>query len=384
MAKVTVFTTVYNIAEYLPRFFECMERQSFSDYKHLIIDDGSEDESYEICKQQAEKDRRIKVVHVEHMGIASARNLALSMLDTQFTASADGDDVYEADYLLHLVKAQEAYDADLVISRVAYRNESYKKILENPEMGEMIIEKKDFPEMLPRLLENSRLNFLYGKLYRTEFLQDIRVEVDVKVGSDTMINSQYLSKIKRLALIDDMDANYIQYTSRSVTSYKGRDYYRRMFRIQKYLMSSFQSSGYLNAEMQRVIDKRIFQSLNWSLTKLEQNRTPLTEAIEVIGEMANDPLYVNAYERQMQRGNLKPYGFQILSPDEALPYYIEKKVGLLEKKLEKMEKERDQIEAQKKDLEEAINALEHSVSFRTGRILTFPGRKLRDLVKRKV
>ena len=384
MPKVTVFTTVYNIAEYLPRFFECMKRQSFTDYKHLIIDDGSDDESYEICKRQAEKDGRVEVVHIDHLGIASARNLILSLLDTPFTASADGDDIYEDDYLLHLVDAQEKYDADLVISRVAYRNEAYKKILENPEMGERVIEKRDFPEMLPRLLEESRLNFLYGKLYRTKFLKDIRVEDDVRVGSDTMINCQYLSKIQRIALIDDLDANYIQYTSRSVTSYNGRDYYRRMFRIQEFLMSSFLASGYLNSEMQRVIDKRIFQSLRWSLGKLEHSRVSLIEAIEVIGEMAYDPLYINAYERQKQRGDLKPYGFQILSSDEVLPYYIEKQVSQLEKRAEKAEKERDRVNRQKKDLEEAIYALEHSVSFRTGRVLTYPGRKIRDLLKRKV
>ena len=54
----------------------------------------------------------------------------------------------------------------------------------------------------------------------------------------------------------------------------------------------------------------------------------------------------------------------------------------MERKKKNVERERDRVNRQKKDLEDAIYFLEHSVSFRIGRILTFPGRKLRDLVKK--
>lgn len=164
MQKLTVFMTVYNIAEYLPRIFECMANQTMPDYKLLIIDDGSEDESLDICYRQQEKDARIEVVHIEHAGISAARNYALSLLETSFAASVDGDDIYEPDYLKHLVEAQERHDADLVISRVAYRNEAYEKTWEFPPRGELVIDRPDFREKLPMLLEDLRLNFLYGKL----------------------------------------------------------------------------------------------------------------------------------------------------------------------------------------------------------------------------
>ena len=71
---VTVFTTVYNVAEYLPRFFRCMRKQTFRDYVLLIIDDGSEDDTYKVCGPFAAKDPRIRLVQIPHKGITAARN----------------------------------------------------------------------------------------------------------------------------------------------------------------------------------------------------------------------------------------------------------------------------------------------------------------------
>ena len=75
--RVTVFTTLYNAAEYLPRFFECMSRQSYTEYILLIVDDGSEDSTLEICRAYAERDPRLQIIHTEHRGLAPAKITAI-------------------------------------------------------------------------------------------------------------------------------------------------------------------------------------------------------------------------------------------------------------------------------------------------------------------
>lgn len=333
MHKLTVFMTVYNIAGYLPRFFKCMADQTMPDYKLLIIDDGSEDESLEICRKQQDKDDRIEIVHIEHVGISAARNLVLSLIETPFAASVDADDLYGPDYLKHLVDAQVKYDADLVISKVIYLSEVTNKTRELPDLGEMVFDRSSFSEMLPVLLEDERLNYLYGKLYRTEYLKGIRVEEDVEQGSDTMINCQYLERADKIVVIDDADTTHIMYSSRSVTSYKGKRMYQRLYRIQKVLLSSFQRTGYLTPEMQRVIDKRIFQSLSWSLDGLAIWDMPLKEKLETANEMACDPLYVDAYDRQKKRGDPQPYDFYIIDPKYLKLAYFQK---LFKQKVKKL------------------------------------------------
>ena len=188
---VTIFVTVYNIGKHLERFFDCLDKQTFKDYKVLMLDDGSTDNSLSICRAHAEKDSRIKVVAIDHVGIAAARNMVLGMLDTEFATSLDGDDYFEPDYLKHLADSQKKYDADLVISNVIYVFQNGVEIFRFSPRKESFYTKEQFPDILPELLEDERMNYLYTKLYRTEYLKDIRVESDVKQGSDTMINMQY-------------------------------------------------------------------------------------------------------------------------------------------------------------------------------------------------
>ena len=312
---VTVFSTVYNVAGYLPRFFQCMKQQTYKDFALLIIYDGSEDDTLSVCRSYAEEDSRIRIVHIDHVGISAARNVAISLIETPFAASADGDDVYEPDYLRHLVEAQEKYDADLVISRVAYRNEQYDKMEEFKKRGERFIPRGQFQEMLPVLLEDGRLNYLYAKLFRTEMLKTIHVDETVTQGSDTIICCQYVTKANSIVITDDLDTNYIKYSSRSVTSRHDRDEYQVLCRIQNTISEIFGHSGFLNEEMQRVIDGRVLQSALWVLSSVAKGDDPVNAALKRVNDIFRSPIYMEAYERQKTLGNLNTFLFQVIDPE---------------------------------------------------------------------
>ena len=69
--KLTVIVTVFNIAEHLPRFFEAMKNQTYSDYVLLVLDDGSQDNSLKVCREYEKQDSRIKVIPCEHLGTST-------------------------------------------------------------------------------------------------------------------------------------------------------------------------------------------------------------------------------------------------------------------------------------------------------------------------
>ena len=296
--KLTVIVTVYNIAEYLPRFFKSMANQTFGDYVLLVVDDGSQDNSLEVCREYAEHDDRIKVVAREHTGIAMVKNAALEYIDTEYTAFADGDDFVEPEYLEHLMTAIEKYDADLAISRVQY-------LLENGHIegcfksrGELLITKDEYREKLPMLLDDRRLNYIYGKVYRSSILKDIRVEDDVKQGMDTMINFMYLPRTRSVVLTDDLDYNYIRYTKRSITSYQGKDAYQRILRINRFIYSRCEEAGLLSDEMTLVIDSRILESAVWVIDKILASDDDKQSKAEQISAILNNEYYVQSYNRQ--------------------------------------------------------------------------------------
>lgn len=144
--------SVYNIEGYLERFFDSIEKQTFRNYKLLMVDDGSTDNSLSICRAYAEKDSRIKVVPIEHGGIAKARNKLMGMLDTKFATSLDGDDYFEPDYLKHLIDAQIKYDADFVISNVIYSTEEGREISRFSPRKEEFFPRNSSPTYFPSCL----------------------------------------------------------------------------------------------------------------------------------------------------------------------------------------------------------------------------------------
>ena len=318
---ITIIVTVYNIAPYLERFFDCLKAQTFEDYEALIIDDGSTDNSLSVCEKRAARDDRIRVVHLEHVGISQARNIALSMLDTPFTTSLDGDDYFDKNYLKHLADAMQRHNADLIISNVITRNEALEETARFVPRGEEMFKGEDVRKVLPALLLENRLNFLYGKLYRTELLKDIRVEPDVMQGSDTMINCQYAIKAGSIAVIEDYDYNYIVYQSRSVTSYKGDAYFSRLLRLNLYVRDLMRDKGFNTPEMEEAIDVRILFIGRTALQRIAGAQLTTNEKHERASLIAQNEEYLAAYERQ--KANASKLYFRVIPPDEALAYVDE-------------------------------------------------------------
>ena len=97
---------VFNGQRFLPAAIDSILAQSFVDFELIIVDDGSTDESVEMARAYAARDRRITFVAGTHGGIAVATNRALAAARGVYFAPMDQDDVAtperlarEADYL---------------------------------------------------------------------------------------------------------------------------------------------------------------------------------------------------------------------------------------------------------------------------------------------
>lgn len=319
--SITIIVTVYNIESYLERFFDCLKNQTFTDYEALIIDDGSSDNSLSVCQKHARNDDRIRVVPIEHVGISQARNIALSMLQTPFATSLDGDDYFEKDYLKHLADAMQRHNADLIISNVITRNEALEETARFVPRSEELFKGEDIRRVLPALLLENRLNFLYGKLYKTELLKDIRVEPDIMQGSDTMINCQYAIKAKSIAVIEDYDYNYIAYKSRSVTSYKGDAYFSRLLRLNLYVRDLMRQNGFSTDEMETAIDVRILFIGKTALQRIAGSKLAQEEKHQRASLIAQNEEYIASYKRRESK--LQTLDFRVIPPGSEKEYIDE-------------------------------------------------------------
>jgi glycosyltransferase involved in cell wall biosynthesis len=116
--KVSICMPNYNCSRYLPEAIESVLKQSYSNFEFIIIDDCSKDNSVEIIKKYAEKDKRIVFSINDHnMGMVNNWNLCLKSAQGDYIKFLFHDDVLASEKALE--RMVSVLDANEDISLVA-------------------------------------------------------------------------------------------------------------------------------------------------------------------------------------------------------------------------------------------------------------------------
>ena len=164
--KLTVFTHAYNRAHTLRRCYESMCKQSNKNFKWLIIDDGSKDNTKELVEEWMQKDNGFEIIYQykENGGMHTAHNMAYRMIDTELNVCIDSDDMLAEDAVEKIVDFWEKYGDDKYAGIVG---------LDSDLQGNLI--GKDFPiDLKSTTLSGYYQNGGAGDkklVYRTEIMQ---------------------------------------------------------------------------------------------------------------------------------------------------------------------------------------------------------------------
>jgi len=111
---VSIIIPVYNVSEYLCKCLESVVSQTYDNLEIILVDDGSTDDSGEICDQYGRNDPRIHVLHQKNSGQAHARNRAFQESHGEYILYVDSDDFIARNHVEVLMSAAMQYDADIV------------------------------------------------------------------------------------------------------------------------------------------------------------------------------------------------------------------------------------------------------------------------------
>ncbi|MGM9536202.1 MAG: glycosyltransferase family 2 protein, partial [Intestinibacter sp.] len=75
--EISIIVPIYNVEKYLRKCIESIQKQTFDNIEIILVDDGSTDNSSKICDDFANRDKRIKVFHLENGGVSRARNYGM-------------------------------------------------------------------------------------------------------------------------------------------------------------------------------------------------------------------------------------------------------------------------------------------------------------------
>lgn len=112
--KFSIVMPIYNSADKVAKSIESILNQTYSNLELIIVDDGSTDNSYDVCEKYAILDERVKLFHQENSGPGFARNYGVSKCSGHYIAFLDSDDYYELNFLYEVNNVIKKEDSDFV------------------------------------------------------------------------------------------------------------------------------------------------------------------------------------------------------------------------------------------------------------------------------
>ena len=189
---ITVVVPVYNMARYLNRFMASIMEQDYQEYEIVLVDDGSTDNSGELCDQYAYSHSNVTVIHKQNGGLSSARNAGMDLVAGGFVTFPDPDDWVEPTYLKTFAELQKKHNADLVCTGY-YIDYEDRTISGTSIRDEIVLTGKEAQKAL--LLPPRIKGFAWNKLYRCSIIkqEDLRFLDDVGTTEDLDFAFRYLS-----------------------------------------------------------------------------------------------------------------------------------------------------------------------------------------------
>lgn len=221
---VSLIIPIYNSEKNLDRCISSAVNQTLKDIEIILVDDGSSDNSTEICDRWAEKDSRIKVIHKMNGGVASARNAGLDAAEGKFICFFDSDDYGEKDMLKKLSDKITDENADICTCS-SFFNDSFKEAAPKRTV-EIIPEKIGW--FFPEYFEKGTVSYsVWNSIYRLDIIKKyhIRFSDYKKVFSeDSLFNIMYFLATKKRAYINEPLYRYYRHEGSLMTSSIPGDY----------------------------------------------------------------------------------------------------------------------------------------------------------------
>lgn len=190
-ARISVIIPVYKAEPYIRKCLDSIVGQTHRNLEIILVDDGSPDNCGAVCEEYAAQDDRIKVIHKENGGAASARNAGLAAASGEWVGWVDADDWIEAGMFEYLLKLALQHKADVAQCAICLENGEHSSILFAPP-------EKDTAKGLSRRNWNIFSNGVSNKLYRMSVVHGASFDSNYPIGEDLLFNVQVALRTKQM------------------------------------------------------------------------------------------------------------------------------------------------------------------------------------------
>ena len=228
---VSIIIPIYNSSNYLKMCFQSLRKQTYKNFEVVLVNDGSTDNSLDVCNEICEKDERFIVFTTTNCGVSSARNFGIKQCRGDLLCFIDADDYVEESFLSDLVNGIS--NADVAFcrffveehdSQIKYLETNLLELCDKPHQIELFIF-----DGLYDLRENILFrDCIFGSCWRSIFRKKILLENNLSfnpslsLGEDLIFMMSYLLCCDKCFIVDKYLYHYtIRSNSATGTYTKG-------------------------------------------------------------------------------------------------------------------------------------------------------------------
>lgn len=249
--KVSIIVPVYNSGLYLTKCLDSLITQTLKDIEIILVNDGSKDNSGNICDDYAKKDRRIKVIHQQNQGQTIARINGLKASNGEYIHFVDSDDWLDSSMEEKMHELAINADADIVTCDSIFHKGKKEIIAKQLFDGGVYDKKRLLEEVYDKMIYSGKFFYfgiyaaMWNKLFKREIIIPNIENVDpaVRIGEDGLSTFACFLDAEKVVITKDALYHYRDDNADSLT--------------RSYCWEQFDSALLLVAYLRRLAAKHI-------------------------------------------------------------------------------------------------------------------------------
>lgn len=254
MIKISIIVPVFNVEKYLDRCITNIINQSYSNIEIIIINDGSTDNSLDICNKYKKIDNRIIVINQENQGLSAVRNKGIDIATGEYILFVDSDDILNVD-LLKNIESLLNKENDVICFQHSINDSMEYTYLDIED--KLKLSGEDFLELLYE--KNKMFCVVWKYCYRKEFLDENKLKFhEGIIYEDEEWNTIMLCKAKSVIFRDFVGYNYFIRGGSITTSNKNINSYLSKIKVAININKFIQENEIKNERLLKKIKQKIY------------------------------------------------------------------------------------------------------------------------------
>ncbi len=219
---ISIIIPIYNTSKYLSKCIESAINQTYKNIEIILVNDGSTDDSPNICNHYKNKYKNVKVIHKENGGLSDARNAGINLALGKYILFLDSDDSLDQYAIEKLYENINFYNSDMAIPNtyIQVDEKSQKRTKRNHFKSKYFSEDPN-KFVLQIIIQQGRAWRAHSLLYKSSIIKNNNIYFPVGFTSEDIIfNLNFLTFAKKISYLNYPTVFYLRRTGSITQSFR--------------------------------------------------------------------------------------------------------------------------------------------------------------------